>query len=166
MPTGWPDLNFSAKVTFCTEHDVGITGVQVREGTTRELECSKSGGGRWILPCLFCWEQVQLSEEDWRAGQQVRFQFEQQCTLEKTQGKDTVLQREKEMIKMPAPRLSPKDSFLHCYIMSCDSVQFSMMLIQKINSQVEFKTDMFFLAFWPRVSTNIWNLRSKECFVF
>ena len=46
MPTGWPDLNFNAKVTFCMEHDVGITGVQVREGTTRELECSKSGGGR------------------------------------------------------------------------------------------------------------------------
>ena len=50
MPTGCPDLNSNAKVTFCMEHDVGITGVQVREGTTRELECSKSGGGRWILP--------------------------------------------------------------------------------------------------------------------
>ena len=46
MPTGCPDLNSNAKVTFCMEHDVGITGVQVREGTTRELECSKSGGGR------------------------------------------------------------------------------------------------------------------------
>lgn len=31
MPIGWPDLNFNAEVTFCMEHDVGITGVQARE---------------------------------------------------------------------------------------------------------------------------------------
>ena len=38
--------NFQHQVTFYVEQDFAITGVQVMERTTRELECSKSGGGR------------------------------------------------------------------------------------------------------------------------
>ena len=45
-----------------------------------------------------------FQEKDWRAGQQGRFQFGQEGAMEKTQGKDTVLQREQEVIKMPFSR--------------------------------------------------------------
>lgn len=71
------------------------------EGTTRSWNAQVQGG-RWILPCLFHWGAGAAFKEDRRAGQQVRFQFEQQCALEKTQGKDSELLREQEMIKMPA----------------------------------------------------------------
>ena len=46
MPNGWSGLNFNVKATFYVIQDVTVIEVQVREGTTRELECSKSGGGR------------------------------------------------------------------------------------------------------------------------
>ena len=46
MPSGWSGLNFNVKATFYVIQDVTVIEVQVREGTTRELECSKSGESR------------------------------------------------------------------------------------------------------------------------
>lgn len=59
-------------------------------------------------------EQVQiLKEEDLRAGEQVRCPCGREGSLDETQGKGTVLQREEEMLKcQPLGRLSSQGTLV------------------------------------------------------
>ena len=103
---GWPGLTFNTRLPFMWNRILLSLGYRWWRGPPGSWNAPSQGEGGWILPCLLHWEQVQLSEEDWRPGQQVRFQFGQDGALEKTQRKDTLLQRQQELIKMPAPRQS------------------------------------------------------------
>lgn len=75
-------------------------GYMVREETTRELECSKSEGRQVILVLFLALRtRCGFQSKSEESASQSKFQFGQEGTLGKTQGKGTVMQRELKLDK-------------------------------------------------------------------